>query len=591
MTWIAAAILSIGIRMRSRGILGKALGLAVLAIMGRPSHAFAAPSGTIESGGGLVAIDWAIIAIYAVATIAMGWWYGRKHETTKEYFVGDGKMNPFLIGISLFATLLSTITYLSIPGETLGKGPVFLATMLGVPFVYWAVAYWLLPVYMRYRVTSAYELLEAKLGLSVRLLGAMMFLSLRLVWMSLLVYLMAKVIVVMADPAAETTGRDQYMVPLVAAVTGIVAVVYTTLGGLRAVVITDLFQSILLFGGALLVLIVASYDVGGLGWFPTTWQPHWDEQPFFSLDPNVRVTVVGSILTFFLWSVCTAGGDQTSVQRFMATTDLFAARRAVAVQMSAAVAVNLLLGLVGFALMAYFRKDPARLPDGMTIENNADVCFPLFVSHHLPIGISGLVISGMFAAAMSSLDSGVNSITAVIMSDFLDRFGLRPKTERGHVRAAQVLALTIGTIVVFGSTFMKFVPGNITSVTQKTSNLLTTPIFCLFVFALFIPFSRPLGVWAGAIAGTGTAAIIAFSGPLVVLLDSWGINPATFGATIETKTDPVTGAVSRFADDPISFQWIAPLAIAANLGVGCVVSLLLPRPQATPAPEANEVSP
>ncbi len=263
MTWIAVATLSIGIRMRSRGILGKVLGLTVLAMMARPGQAFAAPSESTESGGGLVAIDWAIISLYAVATIAMGWWYGRKHETTKEYFVGNGKMNPFLIGISLFATLLSTITYLSIPGETLGKGPVFLATMLGVPFVYWAVAYWLLPVYMRHRVTSAYELLEAKLGLSVRLLGAMMFLSLRLVWMSLLVYLMAKVIVVMADPAAEATGRDQYLVPLVAAVTGIVAVIYTTLGGLRAVVITDLFQSILLFGGALLSPAMTSADWAG----------------------------------------------------------------------------------------------------------------------------------------------------------------------------------------------------------------------------------------------------------------------------------------------------------------------------------------
>lgn len=591
MTRIVAAILSIGIRMRSRGILGKALGLAVLVAFSHPGELLAASTGGAGKPGGLVGIDWAIITIYCVITLIMGWWYGRKQTTTQEYFVGDGKMNPFLIGISLFATLLSTITYLSIPGETLGKGPVFLATMLGVPFVYWAVAYWLLPVYMRYRVTSAYELLEAKLGLSVRLLGAMMFLSLRLVWMSLLVYLMAKAVVVMADPQAEATGRDEYLVPLVAAITGIVAVIYTSMGGLRAVVVTDLFQSMLLFGGAALVVIVASQDFGGVGWFPTMWQPHWDHQPFFSLDPNVRVTVVGSILTFFLWSVCTAGGDQTSVQRFMATTDLRAARRAVAVQMSAAVAVNLLLGLVGFALMAYFRKDPTRLPAGMTIENNADVCFPLFVSHHLPIGISGLVISGMFAAAMSSLDSGVNSITAVVMSDFLDRFGLRPKTERGHVRAAQFLAFSIGIIVVFGSTFMKFVPGNITSVTQKTSNLLTTPIFCLFVFALFIPFSRPLGVWAGAIAGTGTAAIIAFSGPLVVLLDGWGINPATFGATIQTKTDPVTGAVSRFAEDPISFQWIAPLAIAANLAVGCTVSLLLPRPQATPAPEADEVSP
>lgn len=147
--------------------------------------------------GGLTGIDIAIIVCYAVGTIALGWYYGRKQKTTSEYFTGSGHMNPLLIGVSLFATLLSTITYLSLPGEVIGKGPGYLANYLGLPIVYIVVAYVLLPVYMKHKVTSAYELLEVKLGLGIRLLGASMFLVLRLFWMSLLLFLTAKALTLM----------------------------------------------------------------------------------------------------------------------------------------------------------------------------------------------------------------------------------------------------------------------------------------------------------------------------------------------------------------------------------------------------------
>ncbi|HTN03717.1 MAG TPA: hypothetical protein VL132_17635, partial [Planctomycetaceae bacterium] len=266
-----------------------------------------------------------------------------------------------------------------------------------------------------------------------------------------------------------------------------------------------------------------------------------------------------------------------SVQRFMATTDARAARRALAIQLSCSVIVGLTLGLVGFALLGYFQAHPDRLPAGMRLSADADNIFPMFIAYHLPPGISGLVVAGMFAAAMSSLDSGVNSITAVVMTDFFDRFGFKPKSETGHVRASQILAFSIGLFVVVGSSFMGAIPGNITAMTQKTSNLLTTPIFCLFVFALFIPFARPLGVWLGAITGTLTAAAIAFSGPLVVWLSHYGFDPALVGTEVVHTVHETTGVVTETAQDPISFQWIALAAIIVNLGVGTAVSLLLPR--------------
>jgi SSS family solute:Na+ symporter len=543
----------------------------VLAVSLCPGDCLAAEGAQQDAAGhghGLTVIDWAIIAAYAASTLALGAYYSRRQRSTEEYFIGTGALNPVLVGVSLFATLLSTISYLSMPGESLGKGPGYMTSMLAYPLVFLFVGFLLIPVYMKQRVTSAYELLEARLGVSVRLLGATMFVVLRLVWMSLLVYLTAKAMTIML-------GVGEEWIPAIVLVTGLVAVTYTSMGGLQAVVITDLLQTILLYGGALLVLAVVTVDLGGFQWFPTAWHDNWDKQPLLPETLKTRVSVVGSVLTFLVWYVCTSGGDQTSVQRFMATKDASAARRALAIQLTVSVIVGVTLGLVGFALLGYYEANPELMPKDMALKKNADDVFPHFIAFQLPVGVSGLVVAAMFAAAMSSIDSGVNSITAVVMTDYVDRFRETPISEKHHVRVAKWLAFSIGAVVVVGSSFMEYVPGNITAVTQKTSNLLTTPIFCLFFFALFVRFATPLGVWIGAICGTLTAAVIAFSGPLVLLLATqFGVDPATFGTEIVYEYDLKTCKETISVPDPISFQWIAPMAVAANIGAGTLASFL-----------------
>jgi len=373
-------------------------------------------------------VDWIIVFVYAASTIGLGWYCGRRQTTAREYFVGSGRMNPFLIGVSLFATLLSTITYLAVPGEVLGKGPVYLTNYLAYPFVFLLLGFVILPAYMRRRVTSAYELLEARLGVSVRMLGVTMFLMLRLVWMSLLVYLTAKAIAIMM-------GVDERWVPAIVAVTSVVAITYTSLGGLRAVVVTDLMQTVLLYGGALLVIGTVTWRMGGFGWFPTEWQTEiWDRQPVFSLDPSTRVTMVGSVLSVLVWLTCTTAGDQVAVQRFMATAAAAAARRAIGVQLTVAFVIGATLGLVGLSLLGYFQAHPGQLPEGITLAKNADKIFPHFIAFQLPPVITGLVVSGLFAAAMSSIDSGVNSITAVVLTDVVDRFCGWSISEEQHLR-------------------------------------------------------------------------------------------------------------------------------------------------------------
>ena len=495
---------------------------------------------------GLQSIDWMIIAFYAAGTIGLGWYYGRRQTSTQEYFVGDRQMSPTLIGVSLFATLLSTITYLSSPGEMIGKGPAMgIAYMVTFPLTFFIVGYLVIPIYMRQRVTSAYELLEEKLGIGVRLLAAVMFLVLRLMWMSLLVYTAAAAMTVMLG-----VGEDA--IPLIVLVTTIVSVTYTSLGGLRAVVITDLIQTILLLGGALLVIATVTMRMGGFGWYPSQWQPHWDHQPLLSFDPKTRVSVIGQVIRVTVWYVCTAGGDQTAIQRFMATGGVKAARKSFLMQLIVALAVSATLWHVGLSLMGYFQAHPDALPAGMTLADNADQIFPHYIAFDLPVGISGLVVAAMFAAAMSSIDSGVNSMTAVITVDFLERFDKQPKTQRGELLVAKLIAVAIGAIVVVGSAwFIGDVQGNFTAMTGKVSELMTAPIFALFFFARFVPFATPFGAAAGALCGVATATLIAFSGPI-------------FGMDISTGEEL----------DPVSFMWVSPASLVVSLAVGTLASLM-----------------
>lgn len=486
----------------------------------------------------MAVIDWIIVGIYAISTIALGSYFSRGTSSSSDYFIGSGAMNPVLIGVSLFATLLSTITYLAIPGEVSGKGPVYLSNYLAYPFVFLVLGFVVLPVYMRQRVTSAYALLEERLGVSVRLLGAGMFLLLRLVWMALLVYLTAKAIAIMI-------GAPEAAIPLIVMVTGFFAIVYTSLGGLRAVVITDLMQTILLYGGALLVIATVTWKLGGFGWFPTEWPESWDEQPLFSWDPSTRVTVFGSVLSVFLWMIATMAGDQVSVQRFMATKDAKAARRALGMQLTVSCIVGVTLGLVGLALLGYFQTFPELLPDASGVAQQADKFFPHFIAFELPPVIAGLVVAGLFAAAMSSIDSGVNSITAVVMAEIVSRTSAGDIAAKRQVYYARWMAVVIGTIVVLGSSVMDQVPGNFMAVTNKIVNLFTVPIALLFFFALFVPFANARGVWVGTVASVLTAGSISFSGVI-------------FGV------DPVTGL------DPVSFQWISPSALVVGVSVGLI---------------------
>jgi SSS family solute:Na+ symporter len=489
---------------------------------------------------GLQWIDWIVIVLYLGGVLALGSYFSKRQSTTAEYFIAARThIHPVLVGISLYAALLSTISYLGKPGEMINKGPMLLiGQILSIPFAYALVGYWIIPKIMQQRVTSAYELLELRLGLTGRLLGALLFLSLRLVWMGLLIYLAATALAVIVNV-------DLKWVPLVAVVVGFIPLVYSSVGGLRAVVLADVSQFSLLLLGAVLTIAIVTVRCGGFSWWPTKWSPYWDVQPFFSLDPKVRVTVVGAVLNMLIWRVCTAGGDQMAIQRYMATRDVTAARRSYLVTSIATIVVTVVLAVLGLALLGFFTQFPELLGPGMTLQKNADHVFPYFIANLLPVGVSGLVVAAILAAS-SNVDSGVTAVTAVVMKDFFERFGWKPASEQRRLRVTKCVSFAIGGAVVGASMVMGKVPGNFMEVTNKTANLEVTPIFGLFFLALFVRSATPLSAVVGTAYGLTAAVSIAF----------W---------------DVFTG------HPPISFQYIGIIGLICNLVAGYLVSRYGPR--------------
>jgi len=485
-------------------------------------------------------LDWGVIALYGAGMIAVGIYYGRKTRGTEDYLLGGRRMKPLAVGLSLFASLLSTISYLGYPGEIIRYGPMYIAGLVAFPAVIFFVGWFMIPRFMELKVTSAYEILEVRLGRSIRLLGASFFISLRLLWMALIIFATTDKVLV------PLMGLSPSWSPAICAVMAIVTIAYTSLGGLRAVVFTDVIQSAILFGGALLTIALITRQLGGIGaWWPQQWPGHWPEL-HWGYDPEARMSFVGVVLAVLFWHTCTAGSDQIAIQRYFATRDARSARKVLAVNLLVDVLAMGLMGATGLALIGAFTADPSVFAgdgDRVSLTENADQLFPRYIANGLPVGITGVVIAGLLAAAMSSLSSGMSASSAVITAEVFRQKRSTLPDDRSGIRIARWMSIGIGFVVLGLSLLVGQVEGNLFKVTNKVVNLFVSPLFVLFFLAMFVKRSNATGTWFGAAASVAVAVTIAF----------W---------------EEMTGSKG------ISFLWIMPAAFVSGVGVGLAASVV-----------------
>ena len=478
-------------------------------------------------------IDWVVIAIYAGLMISVGVYYERQTKTTDDYLLGGRKMKSWAVGLSYYATLFSTISYLAYPGEIIKHGPLILGSLLSYPLIFIVVSRFMIPFIMRLRVTSAYEILEKRFGLSVRMLGSIFFLILRLTWMSVIIYATSSAILI------PLLRLNESATPWVCLAMGTLTVIYTSLGGLKAVVWTDVAQTFILLFGALLTIVTINYRLGGIGgWWPESWDPNW-EVPTWGLDPTKRVTLMAAMISGFVWYVCTAGSDQMAIQRYLATRDVRSARRMFGISLCCDVFVAGTLAMLGLALYAYFRVHPEMLPDGELLSTGADRLLPQYIVKGLPPGISGLVVAGLLAAAMSSLSSGLSSSCSVITVDWVDRFRRVKLQDAEHLKLARRVSWILGGVIVLLSVFAGAVPGNLMEASGRLVNMLTAPLFVLFFMAMFVPWATTFGTCAAGLASVISAV-----------------------------------AIAQFSVMGLSFLWISPVSLLIGIGVGCLASLI-----------------
>ncbi len=480
----------------------------------------------------LTDFDWIVIICYGIGMLAIGFYFFRKNKSVDDYMLGGRGMKSWKVGISLFATMFSAITYLSLPGELIKHGPMIFLMLTSVPFVYIVVAYYFIPFFMRLKVTSAYELLESKLGLQSRILAAIYFLIMRLLWMSVILYMVAEKIII------PIMGWSEQSALLLSIGMGVITITYTSIGGLRSVVLTDVIQSFILFFGTVLAVVLIISHLGSFSAIvPSEWPEHWAGWVFY--DTHARVSLVTAFISTFSWFVFTAGSDQMSIQRCLATSDVKAARRMYLSNLVVDTLVQLLLLLLGFSLYAYVKMNPGFLPAGTSIIENADTLFPRFIAHGFPSGISGLVLAGLLAAAMSSLSSGINSSSLSIVNDFILRLRNKSMTEANKVKLSTIISFFIGIVIVLLSLIIGNIKGNLLELTFKTVNLLVAPLFVPFFMAMFIPMAKPNATFIGTLLSGIVAVMISFSQELFAV--------------------------------KISFLWIMPVSFL----VGAVVSILL----------------
>jgi SSS family solute:Na+ symporter len=452
----------------------------------------------------LGALDWCVVGLYGAVVLLIGWYYSRRPLTSDEYLLGGRRMKSWAIGLSLFATLVSIVSYVAVPGEMIKYGPMILAGYAAMPFVMYVAGWQLIPYIMKLRVTSAYEILDTRFGPSARLTGSLLFVCMRLLWMGAIIYTAANTILV------PLLGIDSRYAPLLGAVIGAVTLIYTSMGGFRAVVVTDVVQTFILFASAILAGALITRDVGGVSkWFPTHWDPQWSP-PRFWFDPKARVTFASAMVLTFLWWVCTCGSDQLAIQRYLATRDVKAARRSLAVSLVCDTLVSCFLSLLGFALLAYFRANPNLLPEGQTIGSAADQLFPRYIALGLPAGMAGLAVAGLLAAAMSALASGLNSTSTVIAVDLIGLQHHADSAKGNNARIARALAAIIGVFVILLSLGMAHVSGNLLEVTSKLIGVFVAPLFVLFFMAMFVPWASTVGTVTGALIALAVGCSIAF---------------------------------------------------------------------------------
>ncbi|MBH0229426.1 sodium:solute symporter [Halobacillus yeomjeoni] len=442
-------------------------------------------------------IDYIIFIVYVLGTAAIGAMFGKKQKSTKDYFLGGRSIPWWAIGLSVMATQASAITFIGAPGWGYEGGLTRMITFVNVPLAMAFLIATIVPFFYKTEVYTAYEYLERRFDVKTRTLTAALFLIARGLATGVVLYAPALVLSVV-------TGMDVSITIILMAV---IAVSYTVLGGISAVIWTDVIQMFVLWIGAGLSVFIIFQDVPG-GWtevMNTASQTGMLNSIDFSFDLSVEYSIWAGVIGGFFLHAAYFGTDQSQIQRVLTSKSIRESKLSLVLSGVLMIPQMLLFLLIGVLLYIYYQYA------GDPNINNLNELFPRFVVNELPIGISGLIIAGVFAAAMSSLDSALNSLSAVTIRDFYSKFYRKNASEEHYLKASRYATVFWGIY----ATIFAFFAGNLGPVIEavnKVGSYFYGALLGVFILAIFTRRVNGTGAFIGVIAGMASVwAVTAFT--------------------------------------------------------------------------------
>ncbi|QMT18887.1 sodium:solute symporter [Planococcus maritimus] len=431
-------------------------------------------------------IDFVVLIVYIIGIAIFGAFFGKNQKTTKDYFLGGRSIPWWAIGLSVMATQASAITFIGAPGWGYSGGLERINTYINVPLVMAFLMVTIVPFFYRTEVYTAYEYLERRFDVKTRSLTAGLFLIARGLATGVVLYAPALVLSVV-------TGWDVNLTIIFMAV---IAVSYTVLGGISAVIWTDVIQMFVLWlGAALAIFTIIGNIPGGLsGAIDIGAEAGLLQSLDFSFDLSTEYSIWAGVIGGFFLHAAYFGADQSQIQRVLTSKSLKESKMSLIISGLFLFPQMLLFLFIGVLLFAFYSVQGT--PD---IENLNEL-FPLFVVNQLPVGISGLIIAGVFAAAMSSLDSALNSLSAVTVRDFYAKFFKKDASEGHYLKASRWATVGWGIY----ATIFAFFAGNLGPVIEtvnKIGSYFYGALLGVFLLAIFVRRSNGHGAFAGVLAG------------------------------------------------------------------------------------------
>lgn len=385
-------------------------------------------------------IDLIVFLVYMTGIIGFGASFYFKKRTSTDYITGGGRLPAWTLGMSIFATYVSSISFLALPGSAYQSNWNGFVFSLSIPFAALIAVNYFVPLYRKLQSPSAYAYLENRFGVWARVYASTCYLLTQLARMGAIMYLLAL-------PMNALFG---WSIPLIIVATGFGVVIYAMLGGIEAVVWTDAVQGILLIVGALTCFLVILWELpGGITQVYDIAQEN-EKLSLGSYSFDWGQSTFWVILVYGLFiNLQNFGVDQSYIQRYLGAKSDRDAKKSTWLGSLLYVPVSLLFFMIGTALFAYYQFFSEQLPLELLSNENADKVFPFFIVSVLPKGMTGLLIAAIFAAGMSTLSTSINSSATVILEDHIKKYLFPRLAKKSEVKVLYLSSLNMGLLSIF----------------------------------------------------------------------------------------------------------------------------------------------